>query len=69
MGMLLVLFAICLYQLADRSDRQGWLWALGYVAVSLLLQQIPAIGGMADFITFVIALALMVATKPINRNW
>ena len=69
MGLLLLFFVICLYQLAERSDRQGWLWALGYVAVTLTLQRTTVIGGMADFLTFVIALVLMVATTPTKRKW
>lgn len=69
MGLLMVFFAICLYQLADRDDRQAWIWALGYIASSLLLGRILAIGGLADLATFIVALVLMIWTKPIKRDW
>lgn len=68
MGLLLVFFAICVYQLAERDGRQGWAWSLGYVTSSLLFGQLLGVGGMADLLVFVIALALVIATKPIKRN-
>jgi hypothetical protein len=68
MGLLLVFFAICVYQLAERDGRQRWAWSLGYVTSSLLFGQLLGVGGMADLLVFVIALALVIATKPIKRN-
>ena len=69
MSLLLVFFAICLYQLADKDGRQGWLWAICYAATSMLLGQIARIGGLADLIAFIAAIVIMIYSKPIKRKW
>ncbi|MFT5483014.1 MAG: hypothetical protein ACI9GW_001669 [Halieaceae bacterium] len=69
MGLMTVFFACAIYQLTSKDKRRGWLWAGIYLAGSMILSQLTSLGGIADYIVFVLILIVLFWVKPVNRNW
>jgi hypothetical protein len=68
-GMLLILFAVLVFQLADRDNRNGWIWAGSLVAAAMLMSQVSWLGGFGTYLAFVGTLIALVWTKPLKRKW
>mgnify|MGYP001823830960 CR=1 FL=1 len=62
------LFAVILFQLADRDGKNGWLWSGGYVIVSILFSKLTGDSFIAIYVTFVAAIVFMIWSNPIGRK-
>ena len=67
-GLIIFLFAIIIFQLADRDDRNGWIWGAANLAGSMLSTTVTGLGGIGIYIVFIVTLAVMIYVKPIKRN-
>ena len=67
-GLILVLAAILIFQLADRDNRNPWLWAAGFVAATVALSQFSWLGGLGLYLAFVGTFIALIITKPIGRG-
>ena len=67
-GLFLVFATIVIYQLADRDNRRGWLWAGINAVAAMFLAQLGRLGGLGVYLAFVGTIAALIYTKPIRRN-
>ena len=67
-GFFMVFAAIVIFQLADRDNRRGWLWAGINVVAAMILTQLGRLGGLGVYLAFVGTLAALIYTTPIRRN-
>jgi hypothetical protein len=67
-GLLFFFFAIAIYQLADRDNRNGLIWGGGNLAASMLSVNVFGLGGIGVWLAFVGTLIALIYTKPIKRN-
>lgn len=68
-GLIIFLFAIIIFQLADRDNRNGWVWGGANLAGSMLSTTVTGLGGIGVYIVFIATLAVMIYLKPIKRKW
>ena len=68
-ALIIFLFAIIIFQLADRDNRNGWAWGGANLAGSMLSTTVTGLGGIGVYIVFIATLAVMIYLKPIKRKW
>lgn len=68
-GLVIFFFAIVIYQLADRDNRNGLIWGGGNLTASIVSVNVFGLGGIAIWFVFVGTLIALIYTKPIKRNW
>jgi hypothetical protein len=57
--MLTIFFGICIYGMAEREQRRGWLWGPGYCVISALIQTTVLQGYWGAVLSLVLAIAAM----------
>jgi hypothetical protein len=57
--MLSIFFGICIYGMAEREKRRGWLWGPGYYMLSALVQTTLIQGYWGAVLSLVLAIATM----------
>jgi hypothetical protein len=65
--MVILFFAIVIYQLADRDNRNGLIWGGGNLAASMMSVNVFGLGGIGVWLAFVVSLIALIYTKPIDR--
>ena len=68
-GLFLFLFAMVIYQLADKDTRNGWLWGGGNFAASMIATNVIGLGGISVWFVFLATLSALIYTKPIKPKW
>jgi NADH:ubiquinone oxidoreductase subunit 6 (subunit J) len=69
--MLTLLFSICMYQIAEREKRRGWLWGSGTFAWSALLQYVVVAGYWGAVLGLLSSYAAMTYANikyPVNKG-
>ncbi len=65
--MIILFFAIVIYQLADKDNRNGLIWGGGNLAASMMSVNVFGLGGIGVWLAFVVSLIALIYTKPIKR--
>jgi hypothetical protein len=66
-GLFTFFFALIIFQLADKDNRNGWLWGGSNLTASIALSNISGLGGIAVYLVFLATIIALIYTKPIKR--
>ena len=67
-GLIIFFFAIVIFQLADRDNRNGWIWGGANLVGSMLSANVSSLGGVGVYLVFLVSIAALIYSKPIKRN-
>lgn len=71
MPLLLILFSVCIYRVAELDRRRGWLWAAINVIVTVLISQLIVSAYFSSVAGLLLSFALMTAAniyKPVKKG-
>jgi hypothetical protein len=57
-----------IFQLADKDNRNGWVWGGGNFTASIISTNLIGLSGISVWLVFMATLIALIYTKPIKRN-